>query len=412
MKTILVSAYAVNPYKGSEDGTGWNFILQIARFQKVIAITRCNNKAAIDRYIDETQPEYAENIQFVYFDLPYWMRFWKRGGKGALLYFYMWQMFLPAFVKRRKLRFDIVHNLNFHADWAPSFLWLMGKPLVWGPVGHHPKIPLNYLRKFGYRAIFADRLKWCAKKMLWLFDPFLKLSAHKSETILAINSSVEKVLLGTKAKIKVLPAVSCGLQISKNNRIEEAFTVMSIGRFVPLKGFDITVNAFATFLKTLKSEERKHAKLQLIGKGPLKTYLQLLVSEHMIAGNVEFIEWLPQSELKTLYAHGSVFLFPSHEGAGMVVPEAMANGLPVLCFNNEGPGEIAGKNSGYRFDYVSEQENIAQFANALTVLYRQEKLRRKLGQNAQNRFRDYLTWDYKGKMLKEVYDEVKSYKGR
>ena len=29
--TVLCSAYAVNPYNGSEDGMGWNFILQIAR---------------------------------------------------------------------------------------------------------------------------------------------------------------------------------------------------------------------------------------------------------------------------------------------------------------------------------------------------------------------------------------------
>ena len=36
---ILASAYAVNPYKGSEDGTGWQWVLQIARHQKVIAIT-------------------------------------------------------------------------------------------------------------------------------------------------------------------------------------------------------------------------------------------------------------------------------------------------------------------------------------------------------------------------------------
>ena len=53
MKTILATAYAVNPYKGSEDGMGWNMILQIARFQKVIAVTRENNEPKIVKYMKE-----------------------------------------------------------------------------------------------------------------------------------------------------------------------------------------------------------------------------------------------------------------------------------------------------------------------------------------------------------------------
>ena len=37
------------------------------------------------------------------------------------------------------------YNLNFHNDWTPTFLWVFKKPLVWGPVGHHPKVPKEYI---------------------------------------------------------------------------------------------------------------------------------------------------------------------------------------------------------------------------------------------------------------------------
>ena len=116
MHTILVSAYAVNPYHGSEDGMGWNFINQIARFNKVVAVTRENTRPNIEKYINENPSEHYKNITFVYYDLPYWMRFWKKGGRGALLYYYMWQYFMPSFIRKQKLEFDIVHNLNFHND--------------------------------------------------------------------------------------------------------------------------------------------------------------------------------------------------------------------------------------------------------------------------------------------------------
>ena len=53
----------------------------------------------------------------------------------------MWQLGLALWLRRRRLDedVDVVHNLNFHNDWTPSFLWLLGRPLVWGPIGHHPR---------------------------------------------------------------------------------------------------------------------------------------------------------------------------------------------------------------------------------------------------------------------------------
>lgn len=77
-KTILATAYAVNPYKGSEDGMGWNYVCQIARFNKVIAVTRKNNRESIEKYLSENSVPEAGNIRFLYYDLPKWTRFWKR----------------------------------------------------------------------------------------------------------------------------------------------------------------------------------------------------------------------------------------------------------------------------------------------------------------------------------------------
>ena len=89
MKTILLTAYAINPYKGSEDGMGWNFVLQAARHQRVIAVTRRNNRPHIERYLSEHTIAQVNNITFLYFDLPAWTCFWKKGPTLSLIYFYM-----------------------------------------------------------------------------------------------------------------------------------------------------------------------------------------------------------------------------------------------------------------------------------------------------------------------------------
>src|SRR6185295_8632603 len=147
MKKILATAYALDPFKGSEEGMGWHFTLQIAKFNRVVVVTRVNNKEAIERYI-ESHPELKElsnRIEFIYFDWPRWMNFWKKGPFLSMIYFYAWQISVAVKVWKRRDEFDIVHNLNFHNDWTPSFLWILGKPMVWGPVGHHPRIPKAFI---------------------------------------------------------------------------------------------------------------------------------------------------------------------------------------------------------------------------------------------------------------------------
>jgi hypothetical protein len=133
MKTILATTYAVNPYKGSEDGMGWNFVLQIAKYNNVIAITRENNRQAIEEYMGQNPNDVYSNMTFLYYDLPYWMRCWKKGNRGAMFYYLLWQKGIVSFIKNQKIQYDIVHNVNFHNDWTPSFLWKLGKTFCVGP---------------------------------------------------------------------------------------------------------------------------------------------------------------------------------------------------------------------------------------------------------------------------------------
>ncbi len=407
MKKILVTAYAVNPYKGSEDGTGWNIIWQIAKYNKVVAITRKNNREAIEKYCKEHPFEHQSNLTFEYFDLPYWMRFWKRKSRGAMLYFYLWQFFMPLFIKRKKLTFDLAHGLNFHTDSIPCFLWMLGKPFVWGPVGHHPEIPKDYLDENGAtKEKLNDKLKWTIKSMAKRFDPFLRISVMKADYILTINSAVINALNLKPEHCKVLPAVGAHAPKSDHLKNNENFQLMSAGRFVPLKGFDLTVLAFAKFYQQLSSNEKDYTTLTLLGKGPMKDKLVRLIQEHQLEQAVKIVDWLPQKEVFEAYQKADVFLFPSHEGAGMVVPEAMSYSVPVICLDNIGPGELIGDEGGIKIPYTNYQQTINELANAIKSVYESPKQLHQLSLGAKHRFESYLDWNKKGKQIDSIYSEV------
>ncbi len=410
LPNILITAYAVNPYKGSEDGTGWNMIAQISKHNNVIAITRKNNQPAIEKYLEENKLEHSNQLTFEYFDLPYWMRFWKKGGRGALLYFYLWQIGIIFFILGKRIKFDLAHHLNFHNDWTPSFLWLLGKPLVWGPIGHHPAIPKDYLiRSAGKSAYYLDRLKWNVKRLFWNFDPFLKITKWKAQKIITINSSVKNVLNFNESKEVRLPAVAAKIEREddyKRKITKKKFNVLSIGRFVPLKGFDIAIESFGHFYNGQEDSVKEQLQLTLIGKGPQKKELQKLVEDLGLTGTVQFIEWMPKSELDNYFRSSSVFLFPSHEGAGMVVPEALSFNLPVLCYDNIGPGELISSNCGVKVKYSNPRESIVTFSKKLNTLFHSPDMLEELSQGAQQYFEDNFTWERKGKVISKAYKDV------
>jgi glycosyltransferase involved in cell wall biosynthesis len=410
MKKILATAYAMNPFQGSEGGTGWQFTLQIARFNNVVVVTRINNKESVDTYL-ASHPELkllSNRIEFIYFDWPKWMIFWKKGPNLSMIYFYAWQLSVAVTMWKRRKEFDIVHNLNFHNDWTPSFLWILGKPMVWGPVGHNPKVPKAFITNPYGRFWWMNRIKWATKKIFWVCDPFLKIARKKAAVIIVTNNVVKEALKSYENKVVVIPAVaSTRDQENRNGNDVNKFIVLCAGHFIQLKGFDIVIRSFAfAYHHHFSEKQRSVAQLVLIGKGNQENFLKELVKTENIQHAVRFISWLPKDELAYYYQHASVFFFATHEGAGMVVAEAMNYGLPVLCFDNSGPGQLVHPESTLKVPYRSYESAVQNFAEKLYLLNEHPSLREKESQLSLKRFDNYLDWELRGGQLNTIYNSI------
>ena len=406
MKTILITAYAVNPFKGSEDGTGWNISRQIARYNKVIVITRKNNRGEIERYMREQNDPIHENMTFAYYDLPYWAMFWKKklGERGYVLYFYLWQLFMPLFIKRKRFTFDATHSLNFHSDSHPHFLWIFNKPSFWGPIGHHPPVPKAFVKPiYGFKTYAKDRMYNAVKWWMRNMDPFFHICKWRTKKIFVINSGVPATISCNVNKTIIVPAVATKSQYKEGDDNGQ-FNIVSVGRFVFMKGFDITVRAFAQFYNGLEADEQVKCRLTLVGKGEERKMLQNLAEKLGVSSAVNWIDWIERSEMEAIYESSNVFLFPSHEGAGMVVVEAMAKGLPVVCFDNVGPGELAG-DAGLKIPYTTYDQSVSEFAETLKKLFENPELHKSVKHAGLHRAREIFNWEYKGLIINNSYKE-------
>ncbi len=407
MKTILITAYAINPYKGSEDGTGWNISRELAKDHKIHVVTRKNNQPEIERYLKENNDPILKNMHFHYYDLPKWIMFWKYklGERGYVLYFYLWQLFLPLFVKRNRIKFDLSHAVNFHSDSHPQFLWTLGKPVFWGPIGHHPPVPSAYLNHvYGRKNWLKDRLYNTVKFIMRNFDPFYYISKWTAKRIFVINSGINKSVGAQPEKIIVLPAVAHNLipaEVDKKNQTQ--FTILAVGRFVYMKGFDITIRAFAQFYNNLNKEEQTKVKLKLVGKGEELERMKQIIASENIGSAVEIIKWVKKDKMQQIYRDASVFCFGSHEGAGMVIPEALSYGLPVVCFDNYGPGELCDETCAIKIPYGKYKQSVTDFAQALNKLYVNPNIYNTYTINARQYAQENFHWSTKADTINKAY---------
>lgn len=89
MRKILISAYACEPNKGSEQAVGWNIVLQLAQHNEVHVITRANNQNPINDFLSNNK---GGNIIFHYYDTPKMFLSLKNKERGVYFYYILWQI--------------------------------------------------------------------------------------------------------------------------------------------------------------------------------------------------------------------------------------------------------------------------------------------------------------------------------
>jgi len=400
---ILLSAYACEPDKGSEPGVGWNWALALERLgYDVHVITRSNNREAIERVLDPSR----SRLKFDYYDLPAWARFWKHWPGGIYLYYVLWQLGAYRLAKRLHARehFDLVHHITFVSFRQPSFMGGLGIPFIFGPVGGGESMPRQFHRALPLRCRFAERVRNLGN-LLVAIDPMMRYTYSRASVIACTTDETMQAIPGPfRDKCVVQRAIGIDeLRIGKSagaveivQTQEQRAQFMFVGRLLYWKGLHLALRALAKV-----REDVSNVRLRIIGEGRDADWFKSIADDAKVSDLVEWIPPRPQQEIWEEYRRSIGFVFPSlHDSGGMVVLEALAAGLPVICLNLGGPGAMVDPSCGFRVEATetSESEVISGLASAIVQLAQNAGLRQRLADGALRRARE-LTWDAAAKSL-------------
>lgn len=146
--------------------------------------------------------------------------------------------------------------------------------------------------------------------------------------------------------------------LRKELGVTEQKMIISVGRFIPVKGFDVLMKA----AKNLPSD----IGVYIVGGQPDENYLKM--QNELNLSHVHFIDFMSPDRLAKYYQAANLFVLMTRGDVwGLVVNEAMANGLPVITTDRCVAGlELVqnGKNG-----YIVPVDDADALAEAITKFY-------------------------------------------
>jgi glycosyltransferase involved in cell wall biosynthesis len=140
----------------------------------------------------------------------------------------------------------------------------------------------------------------------------------------------------------------------------EAFVMVSVGRVVPRK-------AAPQLVRVLAAAGAGDMYLLVVGDGPECEAVRHLAAELGVADRVRLLGHVSEQEKNEALSIADIFVSTSqHEGFGLVFLEAMAVGLPVVCYDRGGQTDFL---SGLASGAVVRLNDIDSFTRSVMDLY-------------------------------------------
>jgi phosphatidyl-myo-inositol dimannoside synthase len=243
-------------------------------------------------------------------------------------------------------------------------------------------------------AVKSPRKKWLTGKILKNANKIICVNSYVADLARQIFPDIKyKIIvvnpgINTDAKDNAQQTI----QLKEKYHLENKMVLLSVGRLVKRKGFDMVVDCLPKIL-----EKIPNLIYVMIGDGPeLKNYQS--------KNNVLIINNASDQERDSWYNLCDIFIMPSRningdfEGFGIVYLEANLAGKPVIAGKSGGISDavIDGLN-GLLVDPLSSD----QIVSAIIKLAQDQALRQKLGGQGKARAIDDFNWP---KQTNKIYN--------
>lgn len=157
------------------------------------------------------------------------------------------------------------------------------------------------------------------------------ISVRCADMIIAISSQTASEVVESfgadPEKVIVVPYMS-NVRLSPSPDVRRKRIIGSMGSLTERKNYPAMLRVFSLLIRIDGCED---LELRICGRGSLRGELEAYAQSLGIGDKVSFVQDLDEDGLRQFYSSCLICLYTSsHEGSGMMTPEAQACGTPVL----------------------------------------------------------------------------------
>ncbi len=410
MLNILINAYAVAPNWGSEQGVGWNWITNIAKYCNCYIITEGEWRKEIECALRELPQR--DNIHFYYNPVSDKVRkmCWNQGDWRFYYHYAQWQKKTLKIAQQIccEYKIDVIHHLNMVGFREPGLLWKINGPsYVWGPLSGCSITNLSYFKGAGIKA----KLKYAIKNVVnwWQvhYDYKVRAAFKRADVLITPRGDVHNLVNRIYGKESlIIPETGITgkcVPMEKITPLENGcFNILWVGRFIYTKKLDIALNTIA------KLKHLPNLKLHIVGfgmNGEEQFYKDMAVS----LGIEDVCVWYGRQDntrVMELMQQMDVFFFTSiAEVTSTVILESMQNRLPIVCHDACGFGPLIDETIGRKVSLTNPSQAVNDFALSIEELYNNRTLLSAMRGNFDDKV-EKLTYEYKGELMCQIYKDL------
>lgn len=409
---LLLSAFACNPYRGSEPGVGWNrAISAVESCDTWVLCVEESHGPAIRRYLAEHGP--IADLHFIPIERNFVASIASRiPGLYYLSYrIWQWQAYQVAIKLHQQVHFDLIHQATFCGYREPGYLWRLSShasgsgrrpAFVWGPLGGTQNFPMSMLSAVGKIGAAREALRTMLNRLSLRFGFRVRQAIRAADVVLAANTTVKRDLdkaFGCDVGLLLETGVNRTVP-TKQKDGENSLRVLWSGVVEPWKAAQLLVRAVALLPDAMSVQVR------VVGDGSERRRCQRLAKKLGVDQRIQWLGEMEYNQALQQYAWANVFTFTSmRDTSGNVMLEALDAGLPVIAVDHQGAHDIITDQCGIKVPVESPQQCAQGIADAMRRLAEDPQLRDALSQGALARADQYC-WSKQRKRMEEIYQDV------
>lgn len=317
----------------------------------------------------------------------------------------MWQRraYRAALRLHRRLQFDIVHQVNYCGYREPSYLFRLGAPFVWGPVGGTQNYPSRLLRRAGFVGGSREVVRSVLNRLTLRFSPRVRTAAREAAAMWGANQSIaddfQRVLRGDDVPV-MLEVGAPPVVVPPSTGIRDTARPLRLlwaGDFYAFKALPLALDALLLLDGQIEWE------LMIAGDGPERDRWQRHAREIGIDDRISWLGWVPHEDMARLFKEADLFLFTSlRDTTGSVLLEALASQTPVIAPDHQGAADVVTETCGIKVPLASDDEVVEGYRRAIEELASDPNRLASLSRGAGQRALHY-SWRRQGERMRDAY---------